>query len=95
MTDESGLERWIRENVTLATGQTIAFGASMLGLGIWFGNQITGRIATAAWPRQNVLASGDPSWVGTVEPIDWAALAVFCVGILTVLAIDAYTEING
>lgn len=81
-------KQWFNDNITTGTWQTVAFGASVFALGIWFGNNITGRLAVAEMSAIDILTNGQPEWVGTVETINWVALGVFVVGILLVVAID-------
>lgn len=82
-------KQWFDEHITTATWQTVAFGGAVFALGVWFGNNITGRLVTAERSAVDILTNGQPEWVATVETLNWAALGAFVVGILLVVALDA------
>lgn len=84
-------EQW---KPTVDTYKAICYGFAMLALGMWFGNQFTGRLAWQEWSEGKVMSDSlqPPEWVSSVEAANYLLLAFFGLGMIAVLACDYYAR---
>lgn len=81
------------------TGKTVGYGLGMLALGIYFGNQFTGRLAyqpdVVRSPSGSIISVSEaPEWVGTVQTANNIVLVTFGLCMIGMLVCHHYSTVE-